>query len=117
MARRWVRKTMPKKPESIGKLSGEIFEVAPTVPVIVPETTRLFRLTPASENLAEPHKQSAIVAANDEVQARALASAHDPFGRDWSSEQKYICSLVEAEERHVVGDVIFMTMPVSSRKS
>src|SRR5882757_201952 len=48
---------------------NDIPEIATQIPVVVPETFRLFRLTPATDDLAPPHRQSAIVAAENEQQA------------------------------------------------
>jgi hypothetical protein len=99
---------MPKK----ALLAPDVVEIVPKEPVLVPETTRLFRLTPTEENLAQAHRQIAIVAADEEVQARSLAAAHDPFGRDWSNERDYVCDILKSEDRHVVGDVVFKSAPI-----
>jgi hypothetical protein len=88
----------------------ELQEIVSRKPVLVPETSRLFRLTPQANDLARTSRQSAIVAADNERQARDMAKAVDPFGRDWGDETTYVCDVFEDTQRHVVGDVIFRSI-------
>jgi len=112
--RRSALRTMPEKPKSAERtpqLSGEAFEVAPTVPIQVRQTNRLYRLTPVNEDLAQPNRQIALIATDTEAHARALAAAHDPFDRNWNSEREFVCDFIESSEVHVVGDVLFKSAP------
>lgn len=79
-------------------------------PIEVGETNILFRLTPAFEDLAQKSRQMAIVPAETELQARGIAKAADPFGRDWSDPAAFVCEETETLERHVIGDVIFKSV-------
>lgn len=89
-------------------------------PVIVAETHRIFRLSPAFDDLSQSSRQIALVSAQTEQLARAIAKAADAFGRDWQDERAFIADSIETEERHVIGDVIFRStpnaMPVKRRK-
>ena len=76
----------------------------------VPETIRLYRLTPVARDLAQPARQSAIVAAETEADARAFAVASDPFGLDWKNQSLFTCDYLDTTERHVVGDVWFKSI-------
>lgn len=86
-------------------------ELAPAVPHVVAETTQLIRLTPVGEDLGVPFRQIALVAADTEDQARQLAAAYDPFGRDWMNVKLFCADTFDDVGRHVVGDVIFKSMP------
>lgn len=86
-------------------------ELAPTVPHIVAETTRLIRLTPVGNDLAMPYLQIALVATGTEDQARQLATAYDPFGRDWTNADLFAADAFDDANKHVVGDVIFKSIP------
>ncbi|OYU91857.1 MAG: hypothetical protein CFE29_03120 [Bradyrhizobiaceae bacterium PARB1] len=90
-------------------------EEAFTGPVIVPETNRLWRLTPAL-NLLEKSRQIAIVPGETEDDARALATTADPLGRNWKDPYPFSADSIDASERHVIGDVIFRS-PQRSRHS
>lgn len=98
----------PPKPESE---TDDIREIAPTVPHQVAETTRLIRLTPTGNDLSMPHRQMALVAAETEDQARHLASAYDPFGRDWKNVTLFFAESFDDVSTHVIGDVIFKSIP------
>jgi hypothetical protein len=87
----------------------EIKEV-PAAPIEVAETHSLFRLTPATEDLTQRSRQAAIVPAESELQARQIAQAADPFGRDWMNPTLFISDRTETPERHVIGDVIFKSV-------
>lgn len=77
----------------------------------VAKTSRLFRLVPSVPNLARRTRPIAIVPANTEAHARALASQHDPFGVDWKDELAFRCDLLETELEYTVGDVLFTAKP------
>ena len=79
-------------------------------PVLVPETNRLWRLTPAL-NLLGKSRQIAIVPAETEDVARAIATRADPMGRDWRDRLSFAADSIETTERHVIGDVIFRFIP------
>jgi hypothetical protein len=76
-------------------------------PVLVPETNRLWRLTP----LHEKSRQIAIVPAETEDVARAIATRAVPMGRDWRDRLSFAADSIETTERHVIGDVIFRSIP------
>jgi hypothetical protein len=79
-------------------------------PVLVPETNRLWKLTPAL-NLLKKSRQIAIVAAETEDDARAIATTADPMGRNWRDIHLFPADMIETTERHVIGDVIFRSTP------
>jgi hypothetical protein len=79
----------------------------------VRETRTLFRLTPSSTNdLTRSSRQTAIVAADTEDEARQIAATHDAFGRDWRDPQFATCESLETAETHIYGDAIFRSEPV-----
>ncbi len=100
---------MPKLPQK--PRTENLVEIKPIAPVVVPQTRSLYRLTPVGEDLAQPHRQIALVAAETEQDARLLASVHDPFGRPWGDERKYTSDTTQSGELHVVGDVVFKSIP------
>lgn len=67
-------------------------------------------LTPAL-NLLEKSRQIAIVPAETEGVARAIATRADPMGRDWRDRVSFAADSIETTERHVIGDVIFRSIP------
>ncbi|WP_441279289.1 hypothetical protein AB7783_26850 [Tardiphaga sp. 172_B4_N1_3] len=79
-------------------------------PVQVRETNRLWRLTPAM-NLLEKSRQIAIVPAETEDEARAIAAMADPMGRDWRDQHAFAADSIATPEWDVVGDVIFRSTP------
>ncbi|WP_441228133.1 hypothetical protein AB7813_12765 [Tardiphaga sp. 20_F10_N6_6] len=79
-------------------------------PVPVPETNRQWKLTPAL-NLLEKSRQIAIVSAETEDDARAIATTADPMGRNWRDAHLFTADSMETTERHVIGDVIFRSTP------
>ncbi len=91
--------------------NDDILELAPAVPHQVAETTWLVRLTPIGNDLSTSSRQVAIVAAETEDQARRLACAFDPFGRDWKNASLFAADTFEDACAHVVGDVIFKSAP------
>jgi hypothetical protein len=107
MTKTRARKTKP------ATISDDILELVPTVPHEVPETTRLIRLTPIENDLSVATRQVAIVAAETEDHARELASAYDPFGRDWKNEKLFAAESFNDTDAHVIGDVIFKSTPLS----
>lgn len=81
--------------------------------ITVPETNRLYRLTSVFEDLSRPHRQIVLVPADNENDARALATAADAFGRNWRDESAFCADSIQTEERHVIGDVVFRSTPVA----
>jgi hypothetical protein len=81
-------------------------------PVVVPETNRLWKLTPAL-NMLEKSRQIAIVSAETEQDARVIATTADPMGRDWRDPHAYAADSMNTSERHVIGDVIFRSTPAT----
>jgi hypothetical protein len=79
--------------------------------VHVPETNRLWKLTPAL-NMLEKSRQIAIVSAETEGDARAIATTADPMGRNWR-DNLFVADSMDTSERHVIGDVIFRSTPVA----
>jgi hypothetical protein len=76
--------------------------------IAVAETNLVFRLTPREGE----GRYVAIVAAEDENQARRFAADADPFGADWMSSKKFSCTESGDPQHHVVGDVVFQSSPV-----
>ena len=93
----------------------KIVEIQPTHRVNVPQTNTLNRLIPATSDTARS-RQIAVVAAESEARARALATSHDPFGRDWRDEALFLCQVEIVAEPNVVGDVIFESIAVEPDK-
>lgn len=81
-------------------------------PVVVPETNRLWKLTPVL-NMLEKSRQIAIVSAETEEDARAIATTADPMGRDWRDPHAYAADSMDTSERHVIGDLIFRSTPAA----
>lgn len=77
-------------------------------PIVVPETKLVFRLTPTTSSIG---RYIAIIAAEEEGQARRFAAYADPFGAEWENPKKYYCTVLTDPSLHVVGDVVFQTMP------
>lgn len=50
------------------------------------------------------------VGSESEVQARALAATHDPFGLNWMDEAIFVCKIEYTEELHVIGDVMLKSV-------
>lgn len=82
--------------------------------ITVPETNRVYRLTPVFEDLSRPHRPIALVPADNENDARAMATAADAFGRNWRDESAFRADSIQPEERHVIGDLIFRSTPVAA---
>jgi hypothetical protein len=91
----------------------EQFQEIGDVPHTVPETNRLFRLSPTMEN-PEINKQMAIVAAETAEDARSFASKADPLGRNWNDRSAFDAYYQDTAERHVVGDIVFRSLPAAS---
>jgi len=81
-----------------------VTEVTQAAPFTVRETRRLYRL--------RAERFIAVVAADTEDEARALAAAYDPFGGNWRHSAFASAAVEETAERHVFGDVAIS--PVSS---
>jgi len=77
----------------------------------VAETNRLFRLSPVTGDPAQTSIPSAIIAAETEDDARAIAAKADPMGRDWNDRHLVDANYQDTPERHVTGDVIFRSIP------
>jgi hypothetical protein len=75
-------------------------------------------MTPAL-NLLDKSRQIAIVPAEIEDDARAIATTADPMGRDWRNSRTFAAESIDTSERHVIGDVIFRStltlMPTTLR--
>jgi hypothetical protein len=80
-------------------------------PIAVPETNLVFRLEPTSAK----GRYVAIIAAENEGQARRFAADSDPFGAEWENPSKYSCTRSEGTETHVVGDVMFQSIPIPTK--
>lgn len=80
-------------------------------PVAVEETNRLFRLVPVGNDMLQVNRPMFLVPADTEDQARRIATIADPMGRDWRDTVRFAAESTETPERHVVGDVIFRSMP------
>ena len=104
-----------KQADEIDAQIDKIAEIQPTHPVNVPQTNAVYRLIPAASDTAQP-RQIAVVAAESEGRARALATSHDPFGRDWRDEALFLCQVEIVAEPNVVGDVIFESIPATPDK-
>jgi len=78
-------------------------EATPTAPFAVRETYRLYRLRAA--------RAVAVVAADMDDEARALAARHDLQGRDWHSPVFASAEVEETTEKRVLGDVVISSAP------
>lgn len=81
------------------------------MPICVAETSRVYRLTPTVDDLAQPHRQIALIAADTETHARSLGAAPDPFEKDQADERNYRCEYIQSDEAQVVGEVVFKSIP------
>ena len=79
--------------------------------IAVPETNLVFRLEPTREG----GRYVAIVAAENEAQARRFAADADPFGAEWVNSRIYRCVVSSDDAAHVVGDVAFQSVPGSAK--
>lgn len=104
-----------KQPDEMDAQLDKIVEIQPTHRVNVPQTNTLYRLIPAASDTARS-RQIAVVAAENEARARALATSHDPFGRDWRDEALFLCQVEIVAEPNVVGDVMFESIPATPDK-
>ncbi len=90
---------------------GDI-EIKATEPLTVLETRTLYRLTPVMrDDLSQASRQTAIVPADSEEEARRIAAIHDIRGNDWRDAGFASCDVIETSELHVVGDVVFESTP------
>ncbi len=103
---------MVKRPRDPDDQPDDVVEVRPKQPVVVPQTNTLYRFAPVASDVARS-RQVAIVAAESEAQARALATSHDPFGRDWRDEEVFACESERIAEPNIVGDVVFTSIPAA----
>lgn len=88
-----------------------------TDPVSVQETRRLYRLTPAVVDLLKASYQTALVPADSEEDARVAATRADPLGQDWRDTRLFNAESNITPERHVIGDVVFRSVPISTKIS
>jgi hypothetical protein len=89
--------------DQIQEIAGPLVEVA--------ETNRLYRLSPATDDLAQTSRRIAIVAAETEDEARSFVTKADPLGRDWNNRNLFVADQEETPERHVLGDLLFKSVP------
>ena len=92
-------------------------EVKTSEPHTVRETHNLFRLTPVARG-DRSGRQSALVPADTEQEARMIAYLHDVRGNDWRDPAFATCRMVVSDETHVVGDILFFSSPgVASKQT
>lgn len=84
-------------------------EVKKAAPFTVRETSRLYRL--------RAERFVAVVAADTEEEARALAAAYDLLGGDWRDPAFASAEVEETTESHVFGDVMISSVATGSRSS
>jgi hypothetical protein len=83
--------------------ADEVREGGKAEPFAVRETGRLFRL--------RSERCLAVVAADTEDEARALAASYDLQGGDWRSPAFASAEFEETGEAHVFGDVVISALP------
>lgn len=83
--------------------------------IVVAETRRLFRITPAAVDYLKPSLQTALVPAETEADARNIASQSDPLGQNWCDPVRFVAESIVTPERHVIGDVIFKSVPFNAK--
>jgi hypothetical protein len=79
-----------------------IAEVPASQPFAVRETQRLYRLKAA--------RCQAVVAADTENEARAIAARHDALRGDWSDPEFASSEFEDTGEAHVFGDLIISAL-------
>jgi len=84
-------------------------EVGHATPFTVRETHRLYRL--------RAERFVAVVAADTEEEARALASSYNLPGGDWRNPDFVSADVEETAERHVFGDVLISSVPTAPEPS
>lgn len=80
-------------------------------PIEVADTNLIFRLSPAIGNSVQSGRQIAIVSAETEKAARALATISGPMGRDWNDSTTFTAENVYLPGRQVIGDIVFQYVP------
>jgi hypothetical protein len=89
------------KPEAVTDEGAA--EVSQPAPVTVRETRRLYRL--------RAERVVAVVAADTEDEARALAAGYGLPGGDWRNPAFASAEVEETAETHVFGDVVISSLP------
>jgi hypothetical protein len=82
-----------------------VAEVSAPQPLAVRETRRLYRFQAA--------RFLAVVAADTEAEARALAARHDALRGDWRNPQFATAEFEDTPETHVFGDVVISARAAS----
>jgi hypothetical protein len=90
-------------------------EVETSEPHAVRETHNLFRLTPTTPD-ERSGRQTAIVPADTEQEARMIAYRHDVRANDWRDPAFATCHMMVSDEAHVVGDILFVSSPDGASK-
>jgi alkanesulfonate monooxygenase SsuD/methylene tetrahydromethanopterin reductase-like flavin-dependent oxidoreductase (luciferase family) len=84
-------------------------EVGHATPFTVRETRRLYRL--------RAEQFVAVVAADTEEEARALAASYDLLGADWRNADFASAEVEDTAESHVFGDVVISSVPTAPEPS
>jgi hypothetical protein len=77
--------------------------------LLVAETHRLFRLSPAAVDYLKSSIQTALVPADTEGDARRIATETNPLGQDWRDQTRFVADSIVTTESHVIGDIICQT--------
>lgn len=85
-----------------------VAEVPASQPLAVRETRRLYRLQTA--------RFLAVVAADTEAEARALAARHDALRGDWCNPQFATAEFEDTADTHVFGDIVISAWAVPSER-
>lgn len=88
----------------------------PSPAITVPETHRLFRLAPAAVDYLKPSAQTALVPADNEDDARRIATEMDPLGKGWRDEVRFVADSIVTSHSHVVGDIVFKSEPTGTKR-
>jgi hypothetical protein len=75
----------------------------------------MYRLVLAVVDYLKPSVQTALVPADNGDDARRIAAKTDPLGQDWQDPVRFVADSIFTSERHVIGDVVFKSVPVSSK--
>jgi hypothetical protein len=104
-----TKQTADHGPKNDVAIDEAAVEVSKAAPFAVRETRRLYRL--------RAERVIAVVAADTEDEARALAAAHDLFGGDWRNSAFASAEVEETAETHVFGDVVISSVAGRSEPS
>jgi len=96
----------PKADVGIDEVAAEVKKATPFT---VREIRRLYRL--------RAERFVAVVAADREDEARALAAAYDLFGGDWRNPAFASAEVEETTESHVFGDVVISSVSTRLKPS